>query len=331
VTRALIVFPGRGSYGASELGTLARIARESPEARADVDEITAALDAPRLARGRAPILELDARKTFEPALHLAAENASPLIVACALADARAVARTHEIAGFAGNSLGFYTALGASGVLSLDDLGHLVEAMVTLQSERGAGGQLIHPAPGGAERAAIDAAVLAAGAFLSVDLGAFCVLGGDEAALSRLESTLAPIQQRGRIYPMRLAHHLAFHTPLLRGVSDGALPLATTLSWRAPSAHLLLGNGAIVTPWSADPAAIAAYTLDEQITTTFRFRDALRAGLRELAPDLVILTRPGESIGGSIGAVMAAEGWRGVRGHADLGGKLLSLGRATPEP
>lgn len=314
--RVLVVFPGRGSYGPTELGSLRRLAVSSSEAARAVDEVVAAMDAPRRAKGRPSILDLDGAAAFDPETHLAGENASALIVACGLADFLLLSRAGaSIAGVTGNSLGFYTALGASGVLALEDVGTLVEEMASLQIERGQGGQVIVPVsdenwhPDPARIHAVDEAIASGAAWLSVDLGSFQVLGAPDADV--LAASLPTTRLSGREYPMVLAKHKAFHTPLVADVAE-SVSASWKLDWRAPSCHLLLGNGAIVTPWSADPAALAAYTLREQVVTPFRLATALRAGLRELAPDALVLTGPGESIGGSLGAAILQEGWRGLR-------------------
>lgn len=334
--RHLVVFPGRGSYGPQELGYLKKLAASSPQAARTVAEVAAAMDAPRRERGRPSVLELDAAKTFSAERHLAGENASALIVACGLADFRLL-EGREIAGVTGNSLGFYTALGASGALSLEDTGRLVEEMASLQVERGTGEQVIVPVADDEWRFdprrahTVDAAIAAGDAWLSVDLGSFRVLGGRDT--ETLVRALPKTRLGGREYPMALPGHKAFHTPLVQDVAD-AVRGAWELGWRAPGCHLLLGNGALVTPWSADPAALAAYTLREQVVTPFRLASALRVGLRELAPEAIVLTGPGESIGGSIGAAILAEGWRGVRDRETFkkrqAGEPVLLSLARPE-
>lgn len=314
--RLLVVFPGRGSYGPAELGSLRRLAGSSAEAARAVEEVIAAMDAPRREARRPSIADLDAAAAFDPETHLAGENASALIVACALADFLLLERAGaSIAGITGNSLGFYAALGASGALSLEDTGRLVEEMASLQATHGAGGQVIVPVSGddwladSSQARAADDAVAAGTAWLSVDLGSFRVLGARDADL--LAARLPKTRLGGREYPMVLAKHRAFHTPLVADVAD-AVSTSWNLEWRTPRHHLLLGNGAIATPWSADPRALAEYTLREQVVTPFRLAAAIRTGLRELAPDAVVLTGPGESIGGSLGASILAEGWRGLR-------------------
>ena len=313
--RPLVVFPGRGSYGPAELGTLGRLASASPAAKRIAGEVIGAMDAPRRKKGRPSIAELDAARSFDPAVHLAGENASALIVACGLVDALLLRQAGAtIAAVTGNSLGFYTALGASGALSLEDTARLVEEMASLQVEHGRGGQVIVPVAGEdwrtdeALRQSADDAVGSGEAWLSVDLGSFRVLGAaDPAALAgRLPKT----RHGGREYPIVLHGHKAFHTPLVEAVAE-AVRDSWSLDWRRPACHLLLGNGAIATPWSADPRALADYTLREQVVTPFRLAAAIRTGLRELAPDALVLASPGESIGGSLGAAILTEGFRGL--------------------
>lgn len=311
-----VVFPGRGSYGPAELGSLAHLAASSANAARVVGDVVAAMDAPRREAGRISVAELDASTKFDPETHLAGENASALIVACGLAEMLLLESAGaSIAGVTGNSLGFYTALGACGVLSLEDTGRLVDEMATLQGLHGDGGQVLLPVAGDdwlpdveCVRAAGDA-IAAGTAWLSVDLGSFRVLGARDAAA--LATSLPKKRLGGREYPVVLAGHRAFHTPLVSRVAD-AVTASWSLDWRAPKHHLILGNGAVVTPWSADPRALAQYTLREQVVTPFRLAAAIRTGLRELAPDAIVLTGPGESIGGSLGAAMIAEGFRGLR-------------------
>ena len=285
-----------------------RLAASSREAKDAVDEVVAAF--------RTPVREIDAAKLVDEKIHGAGENASALIAACVLADHRMLERSgREIVGVTGNSLGFYTALGAAGALSLADTGRLVEEMAALQAAHGTGGQLIAPAvgddwrPDPARDSALSGAVERGDAWLSVDLGSFRVLGArDAGALAR---SLPAMPHGGREYPLVLPGHAAFHTPLADGVA-AAVREGWTLGWRAPRRHLVLGNGALVTPWSADPAALATYTLREQVVTPLRLAAAVRVGLRELAPEVIVLAGPGESIGGSLGAGILAEGWRGLR-------------------
>ncbi|MGH2455960.1 MAG: ACP S-malonyltransferase, partial [Candidatus Limnocylindria bacterium] len=83
-------------------------------------------------------------------------------------------------------------------------------------------------------------------------------------------------------------------------------------WQRPSTALVDGRGVRWTPWSTDPAALRDYTLGEQVVTPFRFAASLRVGLREHAPDVLVLPGPGNSLGGICGQLVVAEGYRGMR-------------------
>ncbi|HWU87159.1 MAG TPA: hypothetical protein VN253_07790, partial [Kofleriaceae bacterium] len=147
--RALVVCPGRGSYGRAQLGSLRA---GSP--------ITAALDRFRADLGRPKLTELDGAPEFSPRLHVAGEHASLLTFACTAVDlaaigagepgraGSAIARARvDVVGVTGNSMGFYTALYAAGALSLLEAARLVETLGAYQAERVIGGQLVYPLVG----------------------------------------------------------------------------------------------------------------------------------------------------------------------------------------
>jgi hypothetical protein len=53
---------------------------------------------------------------------------------------------------------------------------------------------------------------------------------------------------------------------------------------------------------------------------------VRVALREHAPDLLVLTGPGNSLGGVCGQLVVAEGYRGIGTRAEL-----EAAQAGPEP
>jgi acyl transferase domain-containing protein len=307
VKRVLVVAPGRGSYGPRELGTLAR----AGDAAAPV---IAAVDAARAARGLGSIGELDARKTFSPEEHLAAENASALIFACSMADAGAFPSGVEIAGVIGNSLGFYTALAVSGALSLADAARLVVDMAALQTQHGRGRQVMLPVVDESWRPAPEAvlgvkralAAFSGRAFPSIHLCGFEVLAVADDACEAFLSELPRVRSGGRDYPIVLEGHHGYHSPLVAAVADAAR-ISVRVSFRAPRVPLVDGRGAIFTPWSTDPRELAAYALDHQVREPFDFLASLRTAVRELGPDTLVLLGPGESIGGAIGQGLASDG------------------------
>lgn len=323
--RAVLVLPGRGSYAATSLGTLP--ADHPLVARAEALRAEIGLDS---------LLALDGADAFEPSVHLRPMNAAPLTFLASLLDAERAAADHRIVAIIGNSLGWYTALAVGGALDFDDAFQLVQGMARLQEEAASGGvgggQLIYPRVGAdwqpvAEYA--DALELALDgnesdgseepdrAFTSVDLGAYVVLAASEAGIARLLAVLPPVRIGDRQFPIRLAHHGPYHTPLLAGVASAARAEFSTLGWRAPSVTLIDGRGVRFTPWATSPVDLAWYTLGEQITTPYRFTDSARVALREYAPDVLVLAGPGNTLGGVTGRLLIAEGYRGLRTRPDF--------------
>jgi len=325
VTRALLVFPGRGSYTSASLGSLDP---EHPLVRR-AEELRAGYDLP-------PLAELDGAGRFDPRVHLAPANASPLIYLAGMVDAGALPPGTEPVVAIGNSLGWYTALAATGALGFDDGYRLVQEMSLLQQEPlpagGPGGQVIYPltdadwVPDPAREEAVLSALRpdseddgAGGAqvYPSIDLGGYAVLAGTEAGVARLVERLPPIKVGERLYPLRLALHGPYHTPLLDHVAAAARERLAGLDWRPPQLALVDGRGGRWSPWSTDPAALRDYTLGEQVTTPFDFAGSVRVALREWAPELLVLPGPGNSLGGICGQILVHEGYRGIRSRRDF--------------
>jgi [acyl-carrier-protein] S-malonyltransferase len=313
--RAVIVCPGRGAYTAASLGSLPA---EHP-AIERAEEL-------RAAYGLEPLLELDGAAAFDPARHLTPANASPLTFLASLLDAETAVADHAVTAVVGNSLGWYTALAVAGALEFEDAYRLVQEMAILQEEPlpsgGPGGQLIYPLtdaawlPDPELRAAVSAA-LANGnhgsghVHESIELGGYAVLAGDEAGMTRLLRSLPATRVGERLYPLRLALHGPYHTPLVTHVAAAARERLAGLDWRPPRLTLIDGRGARWTPWSTAPDALRDYTLGAQVTTPFRFATSVRVALREHAPDVLVLLGPGNSLGGICGQLIVAEGYRGI--------------------
>jgi [acyl-carrier-protein] S-malonyltransferase len=316
MSRALVAFPGRGSYTASSLGAL----------RLDHPWVHRAEEL-RRERGLGSLLELDRASRFDPQRHLRASNSSPLTFLVGMLDAERIAVDHDVVATIGNSTGWYTALAAAGALPFEDAFRLVQEMALLQEQPlpqdGPGGQVIYPLtdaswrPDPALSAAIDQALGTGNGSThrSIELGGYAVLAGTETGVDRLLAALPPVTIGKRAFPARLALHDPSHTPLVRHVAEAAAARLAGLRWQPPTVTLIDGRGVRFTPWSADPAALAAYTLGEQLTTPYRFATALRVALREYAPEAVVLPGPGNSLGGICGQVIVAEGHRGLRTRA----------------
>jgi acyl transferase domain-containing protein len=315
--RALLLCPGRGSYGKEELGSLAGLAGGDAMAALGFE------DARRMERGQTSLLALDSAASFRPGVHLKGENAAPLIFAVTALSAERLAGDLEPVAVAGNSLGWYTALTVAGALSFADGLRLVTTMARLQGATG-GGQLLYslvdeswrldPEVAATVRHAL-AEVNARGAesFVaeSIRLGGHVVLAGTERGLAALEGLLPRRQVGKREFPLRLAGHGPFHTRLLEEVAARAAVELADLPLARPRVTLIDGRGASHSPWSADPGELRSYTLGTQVTTTFDFTAAVRVGLREFAPDVVVCLPPGRSLSAPVGHVMVAERWRGI--------------------
>lgn len=321
MSRALLVFPGRGSYTSASLGSLDPA---HPLVR-QAEEIRAGYELPSL-------VELDAAERFDPRVHLLPANASPLIFLVSLIDAGTLLPGTEPVVAVGNSLGWYTALAAAGALSFADGFRLVQEMSLLQEASlpadGPGGQIIYPLAGADWRpdpVLEDAVVQAmrdadeAGATVhpSIDLGGYAVLAGDEAGVAALIEHLPPVRIGERLYPLRLALHGPYHTPLVESVAVEAGLRLGSLGWQRPEIALVDGRGARWSPWSTDPVALRDYTLGEQVVTPFDFASSVLVALREWAPDQLVLPGPGNSLGGICGQILVREGYRRIRSRADF--------------
>ncbi len=351
--RAVLVLPGRGAYAAATLGA---IPTDHP--------LVARAEAIRAELGLDSLLALDAADTFEPSVHLRPANASPLIFLAGVLDAERATADHRLVAIIGNSLGWSTALAVSGALEFDDAFRLVQGIALLQEEAVdagvTGGQLIYPRVGvdwqpvEAFTAALDAALTDGAdtenldadgrgnedgatdsdrAYPSVDLGAYLVLAASEPGIARLLDVLPPVKIGERQFPLRLAYHGPYHTPLLAEVASAARARFSTLDWRAPSVTLIDGRGSRFTPWATNPVDLAWYTLGDQIVTPYQFAASARVALREYAPDVLVLTGPGNTLGGVTGQLVVAEGYRGIRTRADFESAqagaaplVLSMGR-----
>lgn len=321
--RAGVICAGRGSYGRTELGSLRRLAAGNARAAAVLD----VADGLRTDAGRTPVSELDGAERLG-ALHLAGENAAGLIAAATFMDLATLASTVRVVAVAGNSMGFYTALGASGALEIGDSFRLADGMGSLQRDGVIGGQVIYPLVNDAWQK--DAASVAAVALAlqvvraeglradwSIQLGGQSVLAGEDAAVKRLLALLPPRKIGTREYPLQLHGHSAFHTDLMVETSARAGEAFGGLPFRAPQAPLIDGRGVVFAPLSAAPAAIRDYTLGHQVVRTYDFTASVRVMLREFAPEVLVLPGPGESLGGAVAQVLIAEGWQGLHSREDF--------------
>lgn len=312
---ALIVCPGRGTYNAAELGYF-------HTHHADKMEFLQTLDKIRDTKGQMRISDLDNAAKFKPSLHGIGENASLLIYACALADFMAVnADQYDIVAITGNSMGWYLALTASGALSLSDGATLVNEMGTLMHESGTGGQIVYstvdnnwnPSPA---KISIIETMLAYGQatngvdiHISIRLGGMVVFAANEAGLKYLTANLPPDEH----FPLRLRGHNGFHSPLLDHIVPMAQKNLSPALFGQPNIPLIDGQGHIWAPHSTDTQALYDYTLGAQLNSTYDFSAAINVGIKEFAPDKIIVLGPGTTMGAPVAQVLIENSWNGLDG------------------
>ena len=316
--RAVVAFPGRGAYGPPSLGSLP--AGHTWVRRAD--ELRRETGLPELSG-------IDGADRFIPAVHLRPTHAWPLTFLTGLLDAERIADDHEVVVVVASSIGWYTALAASGVLGFDDAFRLVQRMAVAADEPLAGdaapGELVYPLTDDAwdrdERrsTAVDAAIARAGdgAARAIELGSFSVVGGTASGIDAVRDALPPVSVGGRTYPLRLAAGDAWHTPLRASAAAAAAADLDGLTWDRPNVTLVDGTGARFTPWSTDPEDLARRTLRQQADAPYDFARAFRVALREYAPDVVLLPGPGSTLGAPCAQIIVGEGYHGIRSRAEF--------------
>jgi acyl transferase domain-containing protein len=332
---ALIVCPGRGTYGKAELGYLKRF-------HADKADLVGRFDRLRAERGQPTISELDGAERFSPALHTRGDIASPLIFAASYADFLAIdPERFDIAAVTGNSMGWYTALAVAGAVEAEQGFRIINAMGENSQAGEAGGQVLltlvddewRALPG--LRGQILGLAEAIGArqgcslYVSIELGGMIVFAGNEPGLAALLAEAPPTPARD---PLRLVNHGPFHTPLMAGSSERALAQLPSAWFGSPRVPMIDGRGHFWRPRASAPDALHDYTFATQILETYDFTRAIQVAVREQAPDRIILLGPGDTLGGAIAQALIAIEWRGLRSKRDFQDLqagdpfLISMGR-----
>ena len=306
---AFVIAPGRGSYQSSELGYLTRF-------HAAKKGYLEALDAFREMAGQTPLSVLDQADRFVLSRHVNGENASLLTAACALGDFADIDQDRfDIVAIAGNSMGWYLSLAAAGALPDEAGWTLINTMGTLMHEKGVGGQILYPVvdehwqPDPARQDHIATALDEASSaglrpYISIRLGGTVVLAGSDETITFLKNHL-PTHDR---YPMVLSHHAAFHTPLLSFLipeAKGKLPISL---FRQPKFPMIDGEGTIWNPGATHLEKLYQYTLGRQIDTIYNFSKSVEVGLKEFAPDCVIILGPGSTMGAPVIQTMIDLNW-----------------------
>ncbi|QYK13812.1 ACP S-malonyltransferase [Shewanella rhizosphaerae] len=332
--RALVVAPGRGCYNKEELGYLARYHGEKPD-------FIEAIDAYRRDLGQKAIAELDSQGKYSFKLHTPGENASALIYACAMADFMDIDRERfEIVAVTGNSMGWYIALALAGALDERGAIEVINTMGSMMSDGLIGGQMIYPEMDenwrrdNAKTALLDKVIdevnQEAGCelYTSIHLGGYRVLAGNEAGLTQAEARLPKLEDR---YPMRLYNHGAFHSPLLQEIARRGQQALPASLFHRPKLSMVDGRGQIWGRFSSDIERLHNYTLDHQVVAPYDFSQAMAVGVKEFAPDCVIVLGPGNTLGGPVAQTLIANQWFGWQSKQDFSEaqkqapKLIAMG------
>lgn len=317
---AVVVCPGRGVYNQGELGYLAR-------RHADKAALFASFESERRRLGQATLAALDGAEAYSAAVHTRGDSASALIYAASLADFLSIDRGRiDIVAVTGNSMGWYTALACAGALTPEAGFEVANTMGALMQESLIGGQIVYPfvdddwAPNPGRKAELLALVEEIGRrdayalALSIDFGGMLVVAGNEAGLAAFEAAVSP--RRGR-FPLRLANHAAFHTPLQAPVAEKGRARLSAGRFASPRLPLIDGRGAIAWPHATDPKALWDYTFGRQVTAPYDFTHAIHVAAREFAPDLFVVLGPGTTLGGAVAQALILADWRGMASKADF--------------
>lgn len=305
---ALVIAPGRGTYNKAELGYLGRH-------HGDRRDLIDHFDALRRELAQPTISELDGAERYSMSTFSRGDNASALIHACAYADFLSIDRdAFDIVAVTGNSMGWYIALACAGALNAEGGFQVINTMGTLMHEFLIGGQVIYPfvdenwqeIPGRkAELLALIDRI--PDLYLSIDLGGMLVFAGEAAALEALEAELPPLDGR---FPMRLANHAGFHSPLQAPVAKRGREALPAHLFHQPETPLIDGRGHVWLPRASNLHDLWDYTLGEQVTEPYDFRKSVTHAVREFAPDRIIVLGPGSTLTGAVAQSLISINWEG---------------------
>ena len=318
--RIIVICPGRGTY-------TRETSRYLKNHGAPAQEQIEWMDAQRKSAELPILTEMDTQ-SFKAKIHMVGEHASPLIYACSLSDFLSIdQRKFEIVAITGNSMGWYIALALGGAMSYENAYQLIQTMGTMMAEGIIGGQIIYPIVDknwqldSEKSAMVLAEIEKAGAYVSIHLGGYLVIGGEQTVLDKLLKKL-PTDDT---YPFQLPYHGAFHTPLMNNISAKGMGALNTSLFQKPVIPMVDGRGHIWTPFSTDSSELHQYTLGHQVTKAYDFSSAVMVTMKEFCPDKLVLLGPGNTLGGAIGQIMIKNNW------LDVNSKSAFLRRQKSDP
>ena len=317
---AVVICPGRGTYNKTELGYLHQHHSHQKKFIDNIDQY-------RKTKDQISIWDLDGASDFSVKEHTAGHNAAALIYACSYLDFLAINQEEiEIVAVTGNSMGWYLACAAAGALNPDNAIHIVNTMGSQMKENLIGGQIIYPEVDENWLASNEMSLLidqkikevnsieGHSAYTSIYFGGYRIIGGNDLALKKLLKELPPVQQ---LYPFKLMGNAAFHTPLLSETSAKAkLELPVDL-FQAPSIPLIDGRGKIWMNYSTHLTELWDYTLGHQVDQTYNFSRSIEVAVKEFAPDYLIITGPGMTLGGAVAQTLINKKLKPIKNKNDF--------------
>jgi len=310
--RVIVVCPGRGSYTRETSNYLSGL-------KPDISNHIISFDKKRESENLTKISELD-KNNFRSKIHMTGENASPLIYACSVKDFMLIDKTkYDIVAICGNSMGWYISLALGGAITFDKGYDLIQTMGTLTQNHGSGGQIIYPIINDEWQIDIEKKELVlkeienSNSFISIYLGGYIVIGGDQNSLDRLLKKLP----RNDKYPFQIPFHSAFHTSLLSDVVATAQSSFNRNIFNRPSIPLVDGRGNIWSPWSTNKSELYNYTLGHQIIKPYNFSASIEVALKEFCPDNIILLGPGNTLGGPVAQVLIDHNWNDLKTKSEF--------------
>ena len=304
--RLVIICPGRGSYTRETSGYLAVSSKLAKDHISWMDD-------QRKSVKMSTLTDLDTQP-FKAKIHMIGENASPLIYACSLSDFLSINNEkYEIVAITGNSMGWYIALALGQALNKENAYHLIQTMGSLSSRNLHGGQIIYPiiddnwqVDKEREKMVLDK-VKKRNAFISIYLGGYLIIGGEQNTLDELLKELPTIDK----YPLQLPFHSAFHTPIMENISRLSFSKIPYSFFQKPNIPLIDGRGNIWSPFSTDIKELYNYTLGYQVKKTYNFTSSINVAIKEFCPDKIVLLGPGNTLGASIGQIIIQSKWLDV--------------------
>lgn len=311
---AVVICPGRGTYNKEELGFLKQY-------HSDKKSFISGMDAYRRDSQQPPVSELDAAEKYKPSLHNIGNNASAIIYTCAMADFLSIDQEQfDIVAVTGNSMGWYLALAAGGAVDFHTGMHIVNTMGTLMHKQAQGGQVLFPLCD--DNWQHDEALVQqlsdtikavsqdnqAEIYQSIDLGSMAVTAANDYAVKQLLNALPKVQGR---YPFALPNHGAFHSPLMKPISDIAINTFDKQILASPKIPLIDGRGHIWQAHSTEAEALFQYTFDHQVCQTYNYSKAINVACKEFAPDCLIILGPGTTLGPPTAQQLIKMNWRNI--------------------